>query len=254
MSSLAVPRKRIDFLDLPFDPITIDDAVRWLALRNAASAFAYVVTPNVDHMVRLAKAPPEIVVAYRAADLVLCDSRILARIARTMGIVLPVAPGSDLIARLFAQVLGAGDRICLIGGSEAGVARLRALHPGLDIRHHDAPPGLRSNPKARAEAVRFAIEAEARLTLIAVGSPQQELIAHEMARSGEMQGTALCIGAAVDFIIGAQRRAPVAVQRAGMEWAWRLGQSPRRLARRYLIDGPAIFALAWDWRKRSGER
>jgi N-acetylglucosaminyldiphosphoundecaprenol N-acetyl-beta-D-mannosaminyltransferase len=247
-------RRRIDFLDLPFDPLTLDEAQAWLAARDATQPFAYVVTPNVDHMVRLAKAPTEIVQAYGAADLVLCDSRVLARIAGMMGIVLPVAPGSDLVTRLFAEVLAPGDRICLIGGSDGGVARLRALHPAIDIRHHDAPPGLRTNPAARAEAVAFAIAAEARFTLIAVGSPQQEMIAHEMAESGAVRGTALCIGAAVDFIIGAQRRAPAIVQRASMEWAWRLGQSPRRLARRYLIDGPAIFALAWTWRKRSGKR
>lgn len=244
---------RIGFLDLDFDPLTLDQAVAWLAARNATSSFAYVVTPNVDHMVRLAKAPDEIVTAYRGADLVLNDSRVLARIGRTMGIVLSVSPGSDLVARAFAEVLAAGDRICLIGGDAAGVARLRALHPALDVRHHDAPAGLRTNPAARAEAVRFAVAAEARLTLIAVGSPQQELIAHEMALSGTMRGTALCIGAAVDFIIGAQRRAPAAVQRAGMEWAWRLAQNPRRLARRYLVEGPAIFALAWAWRRRSAK-
>ena len=62
-------------------------------------------------------------------------------------------------------------------------------------------------------------------------------------------GTALCIGASVEFLVGAQVRAPKVLRRAGVEWAWRLLRQPRRLARRYLIDGLAIFPIVWRWRQ-----
>ena len=90
--------------------------------------------------------------------------------------------------------------------------------------------------------------------LLAVGAPQQELLAHEMRASGRVRGTGLCIGAGIDFLVGAQSRAPRLVQRAHLEWAWRLAREPRRLWRRYLVDGPAIFPIAWAWaraRRRS---
>lgn len=240
---------RTDFLDIQFDPLPFDAAVAWLAARQRDSDYGYVVTPNVDHMVRLADAPAEVRAAYRQAALCLCDSRVLAKLARIAGVALPVVPGSDLTAALFEGVLQPGDRVALIGGQAEDVARLRLLHPALEILHHEPPMRLRTDAAARAGAARVAAAAGARFILLAVGSPQQELLAHEIAAIDGASGTALCIGASVDFLVGRQIRAPRIVQRAGMEWAWRLATSPRRLARRYLIEGPAIFPLVWRWRR-----
>jgi hypothetical protein len=55
----------------------------------------------------------------------------------------------------------------------------------------------------------------------------------------------LCIGAAVNYLTGIERRAPQWMQRAGLEWLFRLLQNPRRLAKRYLVRGPFIFLLLW---------
>jgi exopolysaccharide biosynthesis WecB/TagA/CpsF family protein len=60
---------------------------------------------------------------------------------------------------------------------------------------------------------------------------------------------AFCIGAALEFITGQTKRAPVLARRLGLEWAHRLLTDPRRLWRRYLVEGPAIFLLALRWRK-----
>ena len=240
--------QRVEFLDLAFDTRPAAEVEAWLAARTSGSAFAYVVTPNVDHVVRLANASTEVRQAYADADLCLCDSRVLARLGRWAGVTLPVVPGSDLVATLFARVTQAGDRVCLVGGSEADAVALQALHPTLDIVQHRPPMGLRNDAAAMRAAVAFAVEAQARFTLLAVGSPQQELLAHHMAADPQARGTALCIGASVDFLVGTQTRAPRAVQSLGMEWAWRLATDPQRLARRYLIEGPAIFAMVWRWR------
>ena len=61
-------------------------------------------------------------------------------------------------------------------------------------------------------------------------------------------GTGLCIGASVEFVTGAKRRAPRWMQRLGVEWLHRLLSEPGRLWRRYLVEGPRIFAMAWRWR------
>lgn len=245
---------RTDFLDIGFDPLTQADVLAWLTARGADSPFGYVVTPNVDHVVRLAHAPDDVRRAYGRADLCLCDSRVLARLARWCGIVLPVVPGSDLVAAVFARVLRPDDRVCLIGGRDGDAAALQALYPGLDIIQHRPPMGLRTNLAAQQAAAEFAASTAARLTLIAVGSPQQELLAVTLADTRGARGTALCIGASVDFLVGSQTRAPRAVQSMGLEWAWRLGTDPRRLARRYLIEGPAIFPLVWRWRRARAQR
>ncbi|MDO6416797.1 WecB/TagA/CpsF family glycosyltransferase [Sphingomonas sp. BIUV-7] len=204
-------------------------------------------------MVRLPQLNRHLRRAYDDADLCLCDSRVLARLARLVGVRLPVAPGSD-ITRLLFDRLPAGDRLFLIGGTAADLAHLQGLYPALSIAQHIPPMGLLNDPAGRAAAIAAATAADARIILLAVGSPQQELIALEMKREGKVRGTALCVGASVDFITGKERRAPLPVQKAGMEWAWRLAANPRRMAKRYLVDCPAIFPLVGRWalaRKRS---
>ncbi|CAN5290805.1 WecB/TagA/CpsF family glycosyltransferase [soil metagenome] len=247
--------QRTAFLDAAFDTPPMGEVEQWLVSRTADSDFGYIVTPNVDHLIRLATADDEVRLAYRDADLCVCDSRILQRLGRVFGVRLSLVPGSDLVAALFGRLLQDGDRICLIGGSADHLQLLQQRYPRLVIQQYVPPMGLREDAPARRAVLDVAANAAARATLLAVGSPQQEILAHEMARSGRVRGTALCIGAAVDFLVGAQQRAPVMVQRAGFEWAWRLARQPRRLARRYLIDGPRIFpmALRWWWSARKGE-
>jgi UDP-N-acetyl-D-mannosaminuronic acid transferase (WecB/TagA/CpsF family) len=78
---------------------------------------------------------------------------------------------------------------------------------------------------------------------LAIGSPQQEIIAQKLKGRGVARGLALCIGASIDFITGVERRAPLWMQQSGLEWLFRLAQNPRRLAKRYLVRGPGIFML-----------
>lgn len=244
--------QRVPFVDLDFDRMTLAEAAAWIAARPPAAPFAYVVTPNVDHIVRLESEPAEspLRAAYRDAALCLCDSRILQRLARWCGIDLPLAAGSDLTARLLADHVGAGDRICIVGGSGATIAALAARLPGVDIVHHEPPMGLRHKPAAMAQAAQAAAAAKARLTFLAVGSPQQELLARAIAAEPGAVGTGLCIGASIEFIVGERRRAPRWMQRASLEWAFRLIDEPRRMWRRYLVDGPRIFAIVRTWRAR----
>ncbi len=241
---------RSSFVDLMFDRMSLTEAVEWIAARPAGAPFAYVVTPNVDHVVRLNAEPDDspLRVAYRDAALCLCDSRILQRLARWCGIDLPLAAGSDLTARLLADHIGEGDRICVVGGSQATIAALGARLHGVEIVHHQPPMGMRHNPVAMAEAARFVAVAQARLTFLAVGSPQQELLAQAVAAQPGATGVGLCIGASIEFVVGERRRAPRWMQRASLEWAFRLIDEPRRMWRRYLVDGPRIFAIVLKWR------
>lgn len=243
----------MDYLGLSFEQLDVDSATALLRTRRADMEFAYLVTPNVDHVVRLSNlgrdAPERR--AYRLAAWRLCDSRVLSLLASLQGIRLPVVPGSDLVVRLFCDVFEADDRICLIGGKPGDLELLRALRPDVAFIQHVPPMGLRENADARTAAARFAVGAAARFILIAVGSPQQELIAAEIRDMQHGLGTGLCIGASIDFLAGREGRAPRWVRRLALEWLYRLLGNPRRLWRRYLVDGPRIFLLAWKFRNSS---
>jgi N-acetylglucosaminyldiphosphoundecaprenol N-acetyl-beta-D-mannosaminyltransferase len=241
----------MDYLGLSFEQLDEEAVAALLRGRRAGMGFAYLVTPNVDHVVRLSKLAPDSEErrAYRAAAWRLCDSRVLALLAGFQGIRLPVVPGSDLTARLLRDIIEPGDRIALIGGQEGDVAMLAGLRPDIDVVQHIPPPGLREDRAARAAAARFAADSGARFVLIAVGSPQQELIAAEIGDRPGARGTALCIGASVDFIVGRANRAPRWMRRLALEWLHRLLSDPRRLWRRYVVEGPKILLLAWRFRR-----
>ena len=240
-----------EFLGLSFSNVDMAEALDWLRGRTKDSQYAYVVTPNVDHMLNLQQ-DRVLRHIYQCADLCLCDSRILALLAGFGDVDLPVVPGSELVSRLLRS-LEPGRTLCVIG-SAAAAARLAELLPQAKIACHVPPMGLRNDPAAQAGVVAFVRANPADYILLAVGSPQQEMIADLMRRDGTVRGTALCIGASISFFTGESKRAPQWMQRLSLEWAFRLSQEPRRLAHRYLIKGPAIFPLYAKWRlgKRRG--
>ena len=240
------------FLGIDFTQLDMVATERWLAERPADAPFAFVVTPNVDHVVKLDRTPrdAEIWLAYGAAALRLCDSRIIARLGRSRGVHLPVVPGSDLTVHLMTRIATHGDRICLIGGDAAMLDDLRALRPDLDIVQHVPPMGMLRKPEAMAAAEAFVRDARARFTLLAVAMPQQEILALRVAQAGGAVGIGLCIGASLDFLTGRKARAPLWMRKASLEWLHRLLSEPRRLWRRYLIEGPRIFLLTMKWRRQ----
>lgn len=224
------------------------EAAAWLAARGAEAPFGYVVTPNADHFVRLSH-DPELAAVYRGATLRLLDSRVVAAAARLCALPAPpVAPGSDLTERLLAAHVGPADALTVIGMPEPVVRRVAARF-GLPMPAHHLPPmGLAQRPDAMRAAVAFVLAHPARFVFLAVGSPQQERLAAAIAATGQARGTALCIGASLAFLAGAERRAPRWMQRIGAEWLFRLLHAPRRLGRRYLWDSPRVLALLWRQR------
>lgn len=244
--------ERETFLDVDFDVAPMDQLIPKIAGFRADSAFAYLVTPNVDHLVRLHRndpALPGLAEIYRDARFCTCDSRVLAMLAGWRGVDLPVVPGSDVAAVMFDRVIEPADRIAIVGGNDELLASLKTMYPRVDFAQHQPPMGLMKNPDARRIASEFIAAQKPRFTFLCVGSPQQELIAAETARIEGASGLALCVGAALEFITGSQKRAPRFARRLGLEWAHRLLSNPRRMWRRYLVEGPAIFLLAYRWRR-----
>src|SRR5947209_16149711 len=177
----------------------------------------------------------------------LCDSKVLHLLARFRGVRLPVIPGSELTSLVFDRLVRAGDRIAIIGGDLDVLNTLKKKCARVEFVQHCPPMDLRRNAKARRAAAEFIARSGARFSFIAVGSPQQEMIAAEARSIAGATGMALCIGAGLDFLTGRQKRAPRLARSLGLEWAHRLLSDPRRMWRRYLIEGPRIFLLTYRW-------
>jgi exopolysaccharide biosynthesis WecB/TagA/CpsF family protein len=244
-----MPISRREFLEVRFNSLSIDQVLAHVAGATDDSPYGYVVTPNVDHIVRLHEEqdPSFLRKIYEDADLCLCDSKVLHLLGRMRGVELPVVAGSDLTAIVFDRIVRPGDRIAVIGGDAELLSALRSRYPLVDFVQHCPPMGLRDDPKARRVAAAFIANCSARFSFIAVGSPQQEMIAAETKMIAGATGMSFCIGAGLDFLTGRQRRAPRFAQRLGLEWAHRLLSDPRRMWKRYLLTGPKVFLLAHRW-------
>jgi exopolysaccharide biosynthesis WecB/TagA/CpsF family protein len=219
-----------------------------IAEQFGQNSFAFVVTPNVDHLIRYHD-DAAFRQLYSHAGHILLDSRVLACIlCLTKGIKPRVCPGSDLTAALLG-LTAPEDRIVLIGASQGQAQRLRTLFDLRNLMHYEPPMGFIRDPEAVESCLQF-VEAQSpfRFCFLAIGSPQQELIAREIKLRGRARGLALCIGASINFLTGTERRAPRWIQNIGFEWLFRLLQDPGRLTKRYLLRGPRIFVLLPDIR------
>jgi N-acetylglucosaminyldiphosphoundecaprenol N-acetyl-beta-D-mannosaminyltransferase len=220
------------------------DAFIAVASTFGADRFGYVVTPNVDHLIRYHD-DPKFQEQYADASYVLLDSRFLSHIFRVAkGTSVGVCTGSDLTAQLFARAIAPNDSIVLIGGSEEQAALLAQTHGLKSLHHYNPPMGFIRDSKQVDACLDF-IETHSpfRFCFLAVGAPQQEILAQLLKKRGIARGLALCIGASINFMTGREQRAPQWMQRLGLEWAYRLASDPRRLARRYLVRGPRVFSL-----------
>jgi N-acetylglucosaminyldiphosphoundecaprenol N-acetyl-beta-D-mannosaminyltransferase len=239
-------------LGLNFANLTVTQSASRIAERPGGAPFGYVVTPNADHLVRLNR-DPRLRAIYRAAALCLLDSRVVAALSWLLGLPVPVVtPGSDLTAELFAHHVQPGERITIVGLAPAALPVL-VTRFGLAVpAHYNPPVGFDSDPAAFAAAVAFVRAHPSRFVFLAVGSPRQEYLAAAIAAAGDATGTGLCIGASLDYLAGVCRRAPLPMQRMGLEWLFRLVSDPRRMARRYLIESPAVIALLLRERLAAG--
>jgi len=237
----------IRLLGLDYDDLSVQAAAALIAQRPPDAPFRYVVTPNADHLVRLARAG-NLRPLYTRAWLRLLDSRVVSRAARLLGLATPRAcPGSDLTAALVAS-LRPEDRVTVIGASRQAVLRLGVRQAA----QHIPPIGFERDQVAFQAAVDFVLAHPARYVFFAVGSPRQEMLAWAVAHTGRATGTGLCIGNSLAFLSGEVRRAPRWMQLLGLEWSYRLASEPRRLARRYLLDSPPVLSLLLRARLRQG--
>jgi exopolysaccharide biosynthesis WecB/TagA/CpsF family protein len=228
---------------IDIDDYDLDGAVKAIA-GFGTDRYGYVVTPNVDHVIRH-HGDARFRQLYAQASYVLMDSRFLARVLYVVKRqYLRVCLGSDLTTALFNSVVKPSDVTVLVGGSAEQAQMLREKF-GLQSLHHVNPPMNFIRDPLEVEQCLRAIEAVGafRFCFLAIGSPQQEIIAQMLKDRGIARGLALCIGTAVNYLTGAEKRAPVWMQQAGIEWLFRLLHNPRRMARRYLIRGPRIFFL-----------
>ena len=244
----SLDSRRIPIGHARIDNLSMDEAIQTIETLIRARTPSFVVTPNVDHIVKL-ETQHGFRAAYDNARLVLADGMPLLWAARWLRTPLKAkVSGSDLFPR-FCQIAGQrGYRIFLLGGrpgaADETAARLRSRYPNLQIATCCPPFGFEQDPELHAKIIQEVKDFAPDVLFVGLGAPKQELWMHQHSVKTGVP-VSIGVGGSFEFAAGYVRRAPRLMQRTGLEWLWRLLAEPRRMYRRYLIEDPAFVGIIW---------
>jgi N-acetylglucosaminyldiphosphoundecaprenol N-acetyl-beta-D-mannosaminyltransferase len=212
----------------------------------AAGAHGYVTAAAVN-LVMSAREDAQTRVAVLGATLAVPDGQPLVWALRALGHARATRVyGPDLMARFCARAASAGTPMYLYGGRTPAALellerRLRERFPGLRIVGGYSPPFRPLSADEQDDAVAAIDASGAQVVWVGTGQPKQER--WMLAMRPRLQAPLLVgVGAAFDFHAGLVSQAPSWMQRAGLEWAYRLSREPRRLWRRYARYNPLFVA------------
>lgn len=234
----CVARQPIALLGVAFDNLTLRETVGRIEEMIASRRSHYVVTANVDFLAQASR-DLELQHILLNAPLVLCDGTPLVWASRLFGNPLPErVAGADVVPELIRVAAEKKYRLFFLGATEEAntqaVARLRAQYPELEISHY-SPPFRPLSKRDDAKIIRQIRADKPDLLFVAFGCPKAEKwLATHYPELGVP--VAIGVGATIDFLAGRVKRAPLWMQRGGVEWIYRLCQEPRRLFKRYATD------------------
>jgi N-acetylglucosaminyldiphosphoundecaprenol N-acetyl-beta-D-mannosaminyltransferase len=239
--------ERVNVLGVGVSAVNMELALREMADWIVAGRREYVCVCTV-HGVMDCQRHNEMKVIFNAAGMVTPDGMPLVWLGRRRHAQVSRVYGPDLMLAELGLSAASGHRHFLYGG-RPGVGlklaeRMRARFPGLQIAGVMEPPFASLDALCTPETAAEINASRADVVWVGIGSPKQE---YWMARMRPLLQAPVLIGvgAAFDFHSGAVRQAPRWMQRAGLEWLFRLASEPRRLWRRYLVDNPwFLFAIA----------
>ena len=242
-SAPSAGAREVRLFDTRFHAVTLERACAIIFdwIRSADETCRFVVTPNVDHVVRVRSNVAQ-QAAYEAADLVVADGWPLVAVSRLFGSPLPErVAGSDLVPALMAKWDGPRPLRVFLLGAAPGVADTAAKNivaecPSVEVCGTYSPPfGFEQLPWENERIVETVNAVRPDVIIVGFGAPKQEIWLHAHADRLRAQA-AIAAGGTIDFLAGEQPRAPAWVRRIGMEWFHRLASDPRRLAGRYFYD------------------
>ncbi|MCH8077021.1 MAG: WecB/TagA/CpsF family glycosyltransferase [SAR324 cluster bacterium] len=214
----------------PFHNVTFEETIAWCLSRIREKKPSIVITANLDHLLK-AQQDPEYQHILREADLVVADGYPVLWLSRLLGPALKDrVTGSDLVP-LLAKTASENDLSVYALGGKPGVAE-KALSRLQEECGRFTVAGISSPEPGALEAeglLKELRENTADIMFVALGNPKQEKFIHRHLGSWTTP-VSIGVGASLDFIAGAQTRAPRWIQRLRMEWLWRMSTDPKRLA------------------------
>lgn len=238
----------IVMMGVPLDQLDTAQALEIVSEMIASRTPHLLATANVDFLAQVQE--DEMLRRILVdADLIVCDGTPLIWMSKWLGDPLPERiAGSDLVPLLLDLAQERGHRVYFLGGRDEVVAiaedKIKERWPDLQIAGMYSPPFAPMDQMDHANICQRIREANADMLFVSFGCPKQEKwLAMNFREAGVP--VAIGVGATIDFLAGAVKRAPVWMRKTGLEWFFRVAQEPKRLARRYWNDicvvGPGLL-------------
>lgn len=249
---------RIHLMNIMIDNLSTQEALDAIALAVDKKDKIYVVTPNVDHIVKLEK-DEKFRKSYQNAGLVLVDGTPLMWIAKWYGTPLKEKiTGPRLTEKVFELASQRGFRIFILGAAD-GVAELAAKkmqqkYSNCNIVGTYSPQyGFEKDPEEIRNIIHRVNQCNPDILVAGMGSPKTEIFLDEYIHEFDVR-VAMSIGAAIDFMAGNIKRCPAWINKIGFEWLYRFIKEPKRMFKRYFMDDMKILNIAIKYKNRRQEK
>lgn len=243
---------RIKFMNTNIDNLTMAETLHEIDKLIQKKNCSYVVTPNVDHIVRLEK-NVELQKVYKNASLILTDGKPLIWISKWYKTpIKEKISGSDLFPKVCELAANKNYTMYLLGAAE-GVAdtaakNLMKKYPGLNVVGTYSPPfGFEKNEQEMNKIKTQIQEVHPDILIVGLGCPKQEKFMYYHCKELGVP-ISFGLGASIDFEAGNIKRAPKWMSNHGLEWLYRFSKEPKRLYKRYFVDDLKIIQLARKYR------
>lgn len=243
---------RIKFMNTDIDNLTMAETLNEIDKLIQKKNCSYVVTPNVDHIVRLEK-DEELQKVYKNASFILTDGKPLIWISKWYKTpIKEKISGSDLFPRVCQLAANKNYTMYLLGAAE-GVAdtaarNLMKKYPGLNIVGTYSPPfGFEKNEQEMNKIKTQIQDVHPDILIVGLGCPKQEKFMYYHCKELGVP-ISFGLGASIDFEAGNIKRAPKWMSNHGLEWLYRFSKEPKRLFKRYFVDDLKIISVARKYR------
>ncbi len=232
----------VQFLNGRFSSLSLSGCVDRVFADMAAGRTGWLATVNVSILMMM-RDSPELQRFVDRARWTVADGQPLIWASRWFGTPLPErVTGVDLVEQLCERAQAQGQGVYFLGATQAVVDtlahRLKAQFPRLKIDHANGYFSADQAPE-RAQAV---ADSGASILLVGMGVPKQEQFIEGQWDRLNVK-LAIGVGGSFDVLAGLRQRAPLWVQKMGMEWFYRLIQEPGRLWKRYLVTNVTFVVL-----------
>lgn len=244
---------RMKFMNTEIDNLTMEETLDAIDVLIQKKKNAYVVTPNVDHIVQIEK-DKELQDVYANADLILADGKPLLWIAKYYKTpIKEKISGSDLFPKLCELAAKKRYTMFFLGAAEGVAAKaadnMTKKFPGLRVIDTYSPPyGFEKDQIELDKIIGLIHTAKPDILIVGLGCPKQEKFVYRY-RVQLNVPVSLGLGASLDFEAGNVKRAPKWMANNGLEWLFRITQDPKRMAKRYLVDDRKILGLVRKYKK-----